>query len=77
MAKLSKKDVAQLRDIVKETSGRELSDSEGYVALHYVLQLVRIVWKAREPRTRADTGQQLSLFGESSHSGDTIAHMGV
>jgi hypothetical protein len=77
MPRLSKKSIAELSRVVKATTGRDLSVSEGYVALHYLLRLTHLLWEVRQPRTWPDTGRQLSLFEESSHSGDTIAHAGI
>ncbi|HUD02747.1 MAG TPA: hypothetical protein VMR46_01855 [Candidatus Paceibacterota bacterium] len=61
MPRVSKQSVEELRRVFKETTGSDLSVSEGYVALHYLLQLTRLIGNV-ERRASARPQVQLSLF---------------
>jgi hypothetical protein len=58
----SKQDVTELRRIIKETTGRELSFREGCDALHYLLRLTQLIWEVERIRRPRRATKQLSLF---------------
>lgn len=63
MTIFSKSQVEELRQIIKETTGRELSLHNAHFAMHYLVRLAQLIWgeERLRPRTRTRS-KQLGLF---------------
>jgi hypothetical protein len=62
MAILSKQSAIELRRIIKEATGRNISLGEAYAIWHYLLKLLQLLWKIEKRQKQVVQPDQLSLF---------------
>lgn len=62
MAILSKQSATELRRIIKESTGRNISLGEAYAIWHYLIKLLQLLWRVDSRREIPPPPQQLSLF---------------
>jgi hypothetical protein len=62
MAILSKQSAIELRRIIKEATGRNISLGEAYAIWHYLLKLLQLLWKIEKRQKQVVPPDQLSLF---------------
>jgi hypothetical protein len=65
MAILSKQSATELRRIIKEATGRNISLGEAYAIWHYLLKLLQLLWNVEKRQKRPLPSKQLSLFSKS------------
>ena len=63
MAILKKQSVDELRRIIKEATGRDLSLGEAYLLWHYLIKLLQLLWKIEHRRELSWPPNQPNLFG--------------
>ncbi len=62
MAILSKQSATELRRIIKEATGRNISVGEAYAIWHYLLKLLQLLWRIEKRQKIQPQSDQLSLF---------------
>lgn len=62
MAILSKQSATELRRIIKEATGRNISLGEAYAIWHYLLKLLQLLWNVERRQKPPLVPDQLSLF---------------
>ncbi len=62
MAILSPQSVRELRRIIKESTGCDISIGEAYAIWHYLIKLLQLLWRVDNRREIPSPPQQLSLF---------------
>lgn len=62
MTIFSKSQVEELRQIIKETTGRELSLREAHFATHHLVRLAQIIIGEERSRAERRGAKQLNLF---------------
>ncbi len=62
MAILSKQSAIELRRIIKEATGRNISLGEAYAIWHYLLKLLQLLWRIEKRQKQVVPADQLSLF---------------
>lgn len=65
MAILSPQSARELRRIIKESTGRDISLGEAYAIWHYLIKLLQLLWRVDNRRETPPPPQQLSLFNKS------------
>ena len=66
MAILSKQSAAELRRIIKESTGRDISLGEAYGIWHYLIKLLQLLWRVEYRREKPPPSEQLSLFADEN-----------
>ena len=65
MAILSQQSAQELRRIIKEAMGRDISLGEAYAIWHYLLKLLQLLWNVEKRQKPASVPtEQLSLFSK-------------
>jgi|GEM_PF-3449711 len=64
MAILSKQSATELRRIIKEATGRNISLGEAYAIWHYLLKLLQLLWQIEKRQKPPPPSSQLNLFSE-------------
>jgi hypothetical protein len=64
MAILSKQSATELRRIIKEATGRNISLGEAYAIWHYLLKLLQLLWNVERRQKPPLVPSQLSLFNK-------------
>lgn len=63
MSILSPQSARELRRIIKESTGRNISVGEAYAIWHYLLKLLQLLWNVeKRQRPKPHPPHQLSLF---------------
>ncbi len=62
MAILTPQSARELRRIIKESTGRDISQGEAYAIWHYLIKLLQLLWRVENRREIPPPPQQLSLF---------------
>lgn len=62
MAILSKQSATELRRIIKEATGRNISLGEAYAIWHYLIKLLQLLWRIENRKEIPPPPHQLSLF---------------
>lgn len=62
MAILSSQSAHELRRIIKESTGRDISLGEAYAIWHYLIKLLQLLWHVDNRREIPPPPQQLNLF---------------
>ena len=62
MAILSPQSARELRRIIKESTGRDISLGEAYAIWHYLIKLLQLLWRVETRREIPSPPHQLSLF---------------
>ena len=62
MAILSKQSATELRRIIKEATGRNISLGEAYAIWHYLLKLLQLLWNVERRQKLPLVPDQMSLF---------------
>lgn len=62
MAILSPQSARELRRIIKESTGRDISLGEAYAIWHYLIKLLQLLWRVDNRQEVPPPPQQLSLF---------------
>ena len=62
MSILSKQSAEELRRIIKESTGRNISLGEAYAIWHYLIKLLQILWNIEKRQKPLPPSAQLSLF---------------
>ena len=62
MAILSKQSATELRRIIKEATGRNISLGEAYAIWHYLLKLLQLLWQIEKRQKPLPPSNQLNLF---------------
>lgn len=65
MAILSPQSARELRRIVKESTGRDISLGEAYAIWHYLIKLLQLLWRVEHRKEIPPPQHQLTLFRES------------
>ncbi len=64
MAILSKQSAIELRRIIKESTGRNISLGEAYAIWHYLIKLLQLLWNVERRQKPPLVPDQLSLFAK-------------
>ena len=64
MAILSKQSATELRRIIKEATGRNISLGEAYAIWHYLLKFLQLLWNVERRQKPLPPSSQLSLFNK-------------
>ena len=64
MAILSKQSAEELRRIIQESTGRNISLGESYAIWHYLIKLLQLFWNVEHRREPAQNTDQPPLFPE-------------
>lgn len=62
MAILTPHNASELRRIIKESTGRDISLGEAYAIWHYLIKLLQLLWRVEHRKEVPPPPQQLSLF---------------
>ena len=62
MAILTSHNATELRRIIKESTGRDISLGEAYAIWHYLIKLLQLLWRVDVRPEIPAPPQQLSLF---------------
>ena len=62
MAILSKQSAIELRRIIRESTGRDISIGEAYAIWHYLIKLLQLLWNVEHRRELPRPIGQLTLF---------------
>ncbi len=62
MAILSKQSAEELRRIIKESTGRNISLGESYAMWHYLIKLLQILWNIEKRQKPERRKHQPTLF---------------
>ncbi len=62
MAILSPQSARELRRIIKESTGRDISLGEAYAIWHHLIKLLQLLWRVDNRREIPPPPQQLNLF---------------
>jgi hypothetical protein len=62
MAILSPQSAQELRRIIKESTGRDISLGEAYAIWHYLVKLLQLLWRVDARPEIPPPPQQLNLF---------------
>jgi hypothetical protein len=62
MAILTAQNAAELRRILKESTGRDLSIGEAYAIWHYLIKLLQLLWRIDTRPVPPVLATQLKLF---------------
>jgi len=64
MAILSKQSAEELRRIIRDSTGRNISLGEAYAIWHYLLKLLQLLWNVEKRQKPPAPSEQLSLFSK-------------
>jgi len=64
MAILSKQSAEELRRIIKDATGRNISLGEAYAIWHYLLKLLQLLWNIEKRQKPPPPSAQLNLFSK-------------
>ena len=64
MSILSKQSAEELRRIIKESTGRNISLGESYAMWHYLIKLLQILWNIEKRQKPPPPSKQLTLFSK-------------
>ena len=62
MAILSSQSARELRRVIKESTGRDISLGEAYAIWHYLIKLLQLLWRVETRKDIPPPPHQLSLF---------------
>jgi hypothetical protein len=62
MSILSPQSARELRRIIKESTGRDISIGEAYAIWHYLIKLLQLLWRVDARPEIPPPPQQLNLF---------------
>lgn len=65
MAILTPQSAHELRRIIKEATGRDISQGEAYAIWNHLIKLLQLLWRVDNRREIPPPPQQLSLFRKS------------
>ena len=66
MATLSPQSACELRRIIKESTGRDISLGEAYAIWGHLIKLLQLLWRVDNRREIPQRPDQLSLFAKTS-----------